>query len=125
AHQDRMRSIVVDAKLIPNAMLLTDAMHRDPRSGGIRDVVVPTIEHVPTGHRALLDAVREPASFRLLEERNEDGLEHLEVLVHLQLRVTPHEPTYGIGAEQDGCVEHADHEVVLLAALGLVRHEHV
>ena len=59
----------------------------------------------PAGHRALLDAVFEPARLRLLEQRDEDLLEKQEVLIHRQLLVAADEPADGLEPEQGGGVE--------------------
>ena len=98
AHEDGVRRIVVDAELVADAVLLADAMQRDPRARRVRDVVVPAIEHVPARHRALLDAVGEAARLRFLEQRNEHLLEHHEVLVHLELDVAADEAAHRIRA---------------------------
>ncbi len=86
--------------------------------GRVGDVVVPVVARRPAGHRALLDAVGEPAVLRRLEQRHEPGLEVDEVLVHAALLVAPDEPAHGVDAEQHRRVERAQHEVVLLLADG-------
>src|SRR5277367_6075876 len=40
-HENRVRWVVVDPELVADAMALTDTMKRDPRSGGVSEVVVP------------------------------------------------------------------------------------
>ncbi len=56
-HQDGVRRIVVDAELVADAVLLGDAVQRDPGARRVGDVVVPVVAGGPAGHRALLDAI--------------------------------------------------------------------
>ena len=90
-HQDRVRGVVVDAELIADAVPLADPVERDPHPRRVGDVVVEVVADGPARHRALLDAVLEPARLRLLEQRDEDLLEEEEVLIHRQLLVAADE----------------------------------
>ncbi len=103
----------MNAELIADAVPLADPMQRDPGTGRIRDVVVPAVEHVPARHRALLDAVRQAARLRFLEQRDEHLLEHDEVLIHFQLRIAADEAAHRVRAEQHRGIEHAQHEVMI------------
>ena len=120
-----MRRIVVDAELIADAVLLADPVQRDPRAGRVGDVVVPVVARGPAGHRALLDAIRQPACLGLLEQRDELLLEIEEVLVHAVLLVAADEPAHGVDAEQRRRVERAQHEVVFLLAHRRIVVQHV
>ena len=70
----------------------------------------------PPRHRALFDPVLEAARLRFDEQRHEALLEVDQVLVHRELLVAPHEPADRRCFQGDRCVEHAEHEVVLLRA---------
>src|SRR5581483_926233 len=63
SHEDRVRGVVMDAKLISDTMSLADAMQCDPGSGGVGQVVVPGIAGRPPRHRALLDPIHQAARF--------------------------------------------------------------
>src|SRR5262245_64065239 len=56
SHQNRVRRVVMNPELITDAVLLADAMDRNPRPRGVGDVVVPIVTGDPSRHRALLDA---------------------------------------------------------------------
>ena len=111
-----MRRVVVDPELVADAVLLADAVQRDPGAGRVGDVVVPVVARRPAGHRALLDAVGETPLLGLLQQRDELLLEVDEVLVHAVLLVAADEAAHRVDAEQHRRVEHAQHEVVLLLA---------
>ena len=115
-HQDGVRRVVVDPELIADAVLLGDAVQRDPRPRRVGDVVVPVVAGGPAGHRALLDAIGQPARLRLLQQRHEVLLEVLEVLVHAAFLVAADEAADGVDAERRRRVERAQHEVDLLLA---------
>ena len=97
----------MDAELIADAVLLADAVQRDPGAGRVGDVVVPVVAGRPARHRALLDAVGQPALLRRLQQRDELLLEVDEVLVHAALLVAADEAADGVDAEQRRGVEHA------------------
>src|SRR5262249_56796134 len=61
AHENRMRGIVVNSKLIADPVLLANTMQRDPSARRVADVVMKIVVRGPTRHRALLYAEREPA----------------------------------------------------------------
>ena len=124
-HQDRVRRVVVNAELIADAVLLADPVQRDPGARRVGDVVVPVVAGRPPGHRALLDAVGQPACLRRLEQRHELRFEIEQVLVHAALLVAADEAADGIDAEQRRGVEHAQHEVVLLLAHRRIVVQHV
>ena len=104
----------MDAELIGDAMFLADAVQRNPRARRVGDVVVPVVTGRPAGHRALFDAVGQPARLRLPEQRDEVLFELDEVFVHAALLIPSDEAAHGVHAKQRGGVEHAPDEVVLL-----------
>ena len=113
-HQDRVRRVVVDAELIADAVLVTDAVQRDPRAGRVRDVVVPGVVGRPSRHRTLLDAIDQPARLRVFEQRHEHRFELGEVLLERQRVVPADEAAHRADAKRLGGLEHAPEEVVLL-----------
>src|SRR3979411_1810348 len=109
-----MRWIVVDPKLVPHAVLFTDAMESEPSAGRVTDIVVPVVARGPSGHGTLLHPVGETTRLRLSQQRHEVLRELLQVLIHTERLVTPHEPANRFEAKKCRGVEHAKHEVVLL-----------
>ena len=104
-------------KLIADAVLLADAVQRDPGAGRVGDVVVPVVAGRPARHRALLDAIRQPALLRRLEQRDEAARsKSIRFSVHAVLLIAADESADRVDAEQRRGVEHAQHEVVLLRA---------
>src|SRR5215471_6619856 len=95
AHQDGVGRIVMDTEIVAHTVLLADSGQCDPRTRCVRDVVVIVVEDGPAGHRTLLDAVLDAACFSFLEQWDEHFLEHLQVLVYLQLLIAADEPHHG------------------------------
>ncbi len=93
--------------------------------GGVADVVVEVVARCPAGHRALLDAVLQPAGLGLVEQRHEALLEVDEVLIHRLGLVAADEARDCRGAEQRSGIHGGEHEVVLLAADRWVLVQHV
>ena len=116
SHQDRVRRVVVNAELIADAVLLADAMQRDPGARRVGDVVVPVVAGRPPRHRALLDAIGESALLDRLQDRDEVILEVHEVLVHAVLLIAADEAADGVHAQEHRGVEDLHHEVALLLA---------
>src|SRR6185312_3491175 len=66
-HQHSMGGIVMDAKLIAHSISIADAVQFNPRAWGIRNVVMPSIGGVPSGHRTLLDSISQSTRLGLLQ----------------------------------------------------------
>jgi hypothetical protein len=81
---------------------------------------VPVVARRPPGHRALLDAIGQPAILGRLQQRDEVLFEVEEVLIHAVLLVAADEAAHRVDAEQGRGVEHAQHEVDLLLAHGRI-----
>src|SRR5262245_47236682 len=105
-----MRRIVVNTKLIADAMLFTDAVQCDPGTGCIADVVMEIVARRPSGHGALFYAESEAAFFGLLQQGNELFLEVSEVLIHAVLLIATHKSANGLCAQQSRRVEDTQHE---------------
>ena len=86
---------------------------------------MPVVERGPAWHRTLLDAIGEPARFGFLEQWNEHLLEHHEVCVHLQREVAADEPADRVGSQENGGIEHSQHELMLALTRSRVVREHV
>src|SRR5262245_52767775 len=100
AYENRVRWIVMNSKLIPDAVLLANAMQRDPGAGRVSDVVMKIVVSGPAGHRALLDAECETPFLRRLQQRNEMLLEVDQVLIHAVPLVPSDKSTNRIYAQQ-------------------------
>src|SRR5882724_6447560 len=124
-HEDCVGRVVVDSELVCDAVSLADAVQSYPRSGGVSQVVVPGIARRPPRHGALLDAINQPARFRLAQQRHKFTLEHREIGVHSQIRIASHKAANGWAIEQYGGIEHAQHEIMLTRSYLWVCREHV
>src|SRR5262249_41128579 len=113
AHQNRVRWIVMNSKLIAHTVLLANAMKRDPGAGRVTDVVVEVVVRGPARHRALLNAERETAFLRCLQQRNEMLFEVDKVLIHAVLLIATYKSANGIHAQQRRGFENPHHEIML------------
>ena len=113
-HQNRMGGVVVDTKLIADAMTLADAMKGDPSAGCVADVVVEGVVERPPRHGALLDSELEISCLRLLEQRDEGLLKVDEVGVDAALLVLADEATDRLHTKGGGSIKDTKHEVLLL-----------
>src|SRR5215831_11305335 len=100
AHENRVRGIVVNSKLIADPVLLANAMQRDPSARRVGDVVMKIVIRGPTWHRALLYAERETAFLGGFQQRNEMLFEVDQVLIHAVVLIPPHESTNRIHSQQ-------------------------
>ena len=73
----------MNTELIGHLMVFADAVQRNPGAGCVGNVVVKIVARRPAGHRARFHAVREPARFRLLQQRYEVFFEIAQVFVHI------------------------------------------
>src|SRR6187549_1202828 len=95
-HQNGVGRVVMDAELVADAMLLADAVERDPCPGCVANVVVEVVTGRPSGHGTLLDAESQTALFRLLQQWNEVFFEVTQVLIHAVFLITSHKPAYSV-----------------------------
>src|SRR6267378_99532 len=91
AHQDRMRRIVVNTKLIADSRPIAEPVERNPGTGCIGDVVVKVIAGGPSGHRTLFHSESQSSFFCFLQQRNEMLFEVQQVLIHAECLIPTHE----------------------------------
>ena len=125
SHQDRMRRVVVNAKLIPDPVLFADPVQRDPGSRRVREVVVKAVVGGPAWHRTLFDTKHQTARLCLREQRHERSFELDQVLLERQLGVAAHEPADSAYAERVRRVEDAPQKFVLLPSDGRIVMEEI
>src|SRR5262249_12226722 len=125
AHENGVRGIVVNSKLLADSVLLADAMKRDPCARSVSDVVVVIVRRRPARHRALLHAKREATLLGSLEHGNEVFFEVDEILIHAVLLIPADKPTDRIHTEQCSRIENTHHEIELLLTNFRIVMQHV
>src|SRR6266550_1084376 len=113
AHQDRMRRIVVNAKLIPDPRPIADPVQRNPGAGSVGDVIVKFIAGGPSGHRTLFHSESQSSCFCFLQQRNEMLFEVQQVLVHAVRLIPAYETTDRIDTQQDCGIKDTKHKLTL------------
>src|SRR5262245_21780051 len=115
----------MNPELIADAMLLAYTVQRDPRSGSVCYIVVPDVAGNPTRHRALLDAVSQPALLGRFQQGDEPLLEIEQVLIQVRLLIAPDETANRFDSEHGGRVHRSEHEIMLFLPNRRIVMEHV